>query len=280
MALSLKDISSKAVNRAPRIVLLGVEKIGKTSFACGSRFDADGQRVEEGLNKPIVLPIKGEEGADDMEVPRFPTLKSVEEVEEAIQALLFEEHPHQTAVIDSASALERLIWEHLCHVHKVDSVEKVLGGYGKGFHEAASVFADLLAGLDALREKKGMACVLIGHVKVKRFDDPAGDSYDQYRSDVKEEIANMQQRWADLILFANTKVVVKKEEVGFNKEKARGLDLSGGKRFCYTKKMPAHPGGGRGIYGELPYELPFDWASFEAAVDQVVANRNAKKETK
>ena len=42
MAFDLASISNEAVARAPRIVLLGVEKIGKTSFACGDRV-ADGK---------------------------------------------------------------------------------------------------------------------------------------------------------------------------------------------------------------------------------------------
>lgn len=279
MALSLKDISQKAVIRAPRIVLLGVEKIGKTSFACGSRFDGD-QRVEEGLNSPIVLPVRGEEGVDDMDVPSFPTLNSFSEVMEAVEVLYHQQHDHRTVVLDSMSAVERLVWEHVCSVEKAASIEKVGGGYGKGYTEAASEFAGLLAGFDALRKTKNMTTILIGHVKVKRFDDPAGESYDQYRFDVNDQIANMVMRWADLILFANTKVTVKKEEVGFNKEKNRGIDVTGGQRFVYTKKRPAHPGGGRGVYGELPYELPFDWASFEAAVGNVITNREARKETK
>lgn len=279
MALSLQDISTKAVIRAPRIVLLGVDKIGKTSFACGSRFEGD-QRVEEGLNRPVLLPIKGEEGADDLGVPKFPTLNTYAEVMQAIEILYRDDHEHRTVVLDSVSTFERLIWEHLCSIHNVDSVEQVLGGYGKGYHEAASELANVLAGLDALRAKKNMTVILIGHVKVKRFDDPAGDSYDQYRFDVKDELANMLLRWADLTLFANRKVVVKKEEVGFNKEKARGIDVTGGQAWAYTKKRPAHPGGGRGVYGELPYEIPFDWPSFEEAVGKAIDTRNAKKETK
>lgn len=277
MALSLESISQKAVIRAPRIFLLGVDKIGKSSFACGSRFE-DGQLVEEGINKPVVLPIKGEEGVDDLSVPKFPTLETFSDVLEAVRILHRENHPHKTLVVDSATTLERLVWQHVCQAHKVESIEKVLGGYGKGYHEAASEFSYLLEGFDALRNEKGMSIVVIAHVKVKAFNDPTSDGYDTYKPDLNDQVGNMLLRWADLTLFANTKVVVKTEDSGFNKERARGLDTTGGARFCYTQKRPAHPGGGRGIYGELPYELPFDWASFEAAVGQVVDKRNAKKE--
>jgi len=266
MAITLASISKGAILRAPRIVLIGVEKIGKTAFACGSRFDPSGKLVENGTNSPIVIPVKGEEGADAYEVPVFPTSNSVEDVFEAIGALCGE-HDHRITVLDSASALEPLIWDKVCRDNSnVDSIEKVGGGYGKGYTMAVGVWRQLLDGLDALRSIRSMASIIIGHVKVKRFDDPAGDSYDQYQFDIHDKAANLLFRWADLILFANTKVAVKKEDVGFNKEKNRGIDVTGGQRFLFTQKRPAHPGGGRGVYGQLPYELPLDWTAFEAAV--------------
>jgi len=268
MAITLDSISRGARLRAPRTVLLGVEKIGKTTFACGARFDK-GQMVEAGINSPIVIPIKGEEGTDALDVPVFPACTSLQDVFEAIGALCGD-HQHRTAVIDSASALEPLIWDAVCRENNVDSIEKVQGGYGKGYGEAVGKWRQLTDGLDALREK-GMASIIIGHVKVKRFDDPAGDSYDQYQFDVNEKAANLLFRWSDLILFANTKVAVKKEEVGFNKKHARGVDATAGQRFLFTQKRPAHPGGGRGAYGKLPYELPLDWAAFEAAVAAAAA---------
>ncbi len=265
MAISLKSISRGAQLKAPRIIVLGVEKIGKTTFACGSRFEA-GQLAETGLNAPVVIPTKGEEGTDALDVPVFPTCNSFDEVMQGIGALYSEDHEFRTAVLDSASALEPLVWDSICQQYSVDSIEKVGGGYGKGYTEAVQRWRQLLEGLDALRAEKNMASVIIGHVKVKRFDDPTGDSFDQYQFDINDKAANLLFRWADLILFANTKVVVKKEDVGFNKDKKRGIDTTGGQRFLFTQKRPAHPGGGRGAYGQLPYELPLDWAAFEAAV--------------
>ena len=82
---------------------------------------------------------------------------------------------------------------------------------------------------------KGIACILIGHVKVKRFDDPLGTSFDQYQFDLHEKVHLALQRWADSILFANTETIVKSEEVGFNKQKTIGKDLTG-KRFLFTQK--------------------------------------------
>jgi hypothetical protein len=265
MALSLASISTETAVKAPRIIVLGVEKIGKTTFACGSRIEHN-QVVEYGLNNPILLQIKGEEGADDLAIPKFPVLDSFADVMSALGALYQENHEFGTVVLDSASALEPLVFDAVCKEAGVQSIEKVGGGYGKGYTEALAKWRIITETLDALREPKQMASIIIGHVRVKRFDDPNGDSYDQYQFDLNDKAANLLFRWADAILFCNTKTVVKKEDVGFGNEKARGVDISGGQRFIYTQKRPAHPGGGRGIYGRLPYELPLDWAAYQAAI--------------
>lgn len=269
MALNLASISTESQVKAPRIVLLGVEKIGKTSFACGSRVE-NGVVAEYGLNKPVIVSVKGEQGADSIPVAKFPVAQTFDEVIEALGALYGEEHEFGTVVIDSVSALEPLIWADVCKDSGVASIEKVGGGYGNGYVKALSVWRQLLDGLDALREHKNMASIIIGHTKVKSINDPDTDSYDAYHLDINNNAANLLFRWADLILFANTKVVVKKEATGFNGEKHRAVDSTNGRRFVYTQKRPSHPGGGRGVFGRLPYELPLDWASFQTAIDDIM----------
>ena len=71
--ITLESLSKGQQTRAPRMVILGVEKIGKTSFACGCHFDETGALAETGLNAPVVIPCKGEEGADGIGVTTFPT---------------------------------------------------------------------------------------------------------------------------------------------------------------------------------------------------------------
>ncbi len=262
MAFDLNSISHGVSLRAPRILLLGVEKIGKSTFAAGS-------------NSPIFLPIKGEEGIDAIDVPQFPTCKCFDDVMQSLGSLYTSEHEYQTIIIDSASALQPVIWDDVCKRNgNVGSIEDVKKGYGKGYVEAVYGWQRLLEALDMLRDVKNMASILIGHVNVRRFDDPCGDSYDQYHFDLQDgkqcSAVNTLFRWADSILFCNTKVVVKKEEVGFRKEKHQGIDITGGERFLYTQKRPGHPGGGRGVYGQLPYELPLNWNNFMDAVAAAV----------
>ena len=64
MAYDLSQISSGVCVRAPRIILLGVEKIGKSTFAAGA-------------NRPVFLPIKGEEGIDELDVDKVPVCNTV-----------------------------------------------------------------------------------------------------------------------------------------------------------------------------------------------------------
>jgi hypothetical protein len=172
--------------------------------------------------------------------------------------------------IDSVSALEALVFADVCQRNgQVDSIEKVGGGYAKGYTEAVNVWRKLTEALDALRNDRNMASILIGHVKVKRCDSPDGASYDSWQWDINEKASSLLYRWADVILFCNTKIVVRKEDIGFGKEKGKAIDISGGQRFLYTRKNPAYPSGGRGVFGQLPAELPLNWGSFMDAVTKV-----------
>ena len=253
MSFDLSSIKKGVQHKAPRIVLLGVEKIGKSTFAAGS-------------DNPIFLPIKGEEGVDDLDVAKFPRAETFDDVLAAVRTLIKEDHEFKTFIIDSVSALEPVIWAKLCEDDNVDSIELYQKGFGKGYTAAANKMRDLMEGLDRLRSN-GISVILIGHVKVKRFDDPLGASFDQYQFYLNERIQLALQRWADSILFANSETIVKTEDVGFKKEKKTGKDLTGA-RYLFTQKRPGHPGGGRGVYGRLPYKLPLSWEAFTNAASE------------
>ena len=257
MAYDLSSLSSEKRIRAPRIILLGVEKIGKSTFAAGA-------------DNPIFLPVKGEEGIDDIPVAKSSVCNTFKDVIGWLYGLGEQEHTYQTVVIDSASALEPIINAGICQQSsdQVTSINEGSLGFGVGLDKAIRAWRQITETLDALRAQKNMASILIGHIKIRRFDDPNGDSYDQYQWDIHERTANLLYRWADSILFCNTKVVVREEKLGFHKDnvKKRGIDIAPGSRFLYTQKRPAHPGGGRGVYGRLPYELPLNWAHFQDAV--------------
>lgn len=248
--MNLSQVTHGTINRPPRVILSGVEKIGKSTFA--SQFPA-----------PVFIPVKGEEGIDALDVARFPVCTTFDEVLSALGSLVEEDHDFETVVIDSASTLEPLIWDAVCAEHQVESIEKVGGGFGKGYVESVKKWRDLMACLDYLRDE-GVASVLITHVSVRSFTDPLTDSYDTYVIDINGKAQSALLRWSDCILFANAKTFTKTEKVGM-KEVKKGVMRD--ERVLYTQKRPAHPGGGRGIYGQLPYELKFDYETWSNAVE-------------
>ena len=256
MSFDLSSIKKGVEHKAPRMILLGVEKIGKSTFAAGA-------------DNPIFLPIKGEEGVDDLDVAKFPRAETFDDVLGAVTTLIKEKHDYKTLIIDSVSALEPVIWAKLCQEDGVASIEEYQKGFGKGYIATVGKLRDLMEGLDMLRQK-GISVILIGHVKVKRFDDPLGSSFDQYQFDLQEKCNLALMRWADAILFANSENTITTENVAFKKDKNIARDITG-KRFLFTQKRPGHPGGGRGVYGRLPYKLPLEYSAFMEAVATAAA---------
>jgi hypothetical protein len=256
MAFDLASITSEKRLRAPRIILTGAEKVGKSEFAAGA-------------NNSIFIPIKREEGLDDLDVPKFPTCESVDDVREALQTLHTKQHDFGTAVIDSSSTLEALIWKEVCEKNgNAKAIGDVDGGYGKGEQKAVLIWQEIVDWLDALRRDRNMASIIIGHVMMERYDDPLGPSYDQFTWNVNKHARAMMIQWADSVLFANFKTVVRDEQLGFHKDNVRhkASDYTKGQRFLYTQKRPGHPGAGRGVFGRLPYELDLSWNAFMTAV--------------
>ncbi|MCD8140488.1 MAG: ATP-binding protein [Planctomycetaceae bacterium] len=256
----MTSIQSAKQDRPFRIIALGREKSGKSTFAASSR-------------NPIVLPIKGEEGIDALDVPAFPVVTKFGDLMEAFGALYSSDHPFQTVVVDSVSTLEPLVWDEVCRINKVQSIEQVGKGFGRGYTEALRMWREITEALDALRTERGMGCIMIGHVRVRRFNDPMNEPYDHYSFDINDKAVEMLTRWADGILFFNRKIAVKKEDLGFNKSATRAIDIGGGVPMMYTQERPSHPGGGRGRWGKIPYELAFTetngWAVLEAELNKV-----------
>lgn len=271
MAITLSSIKKGSPIRAPRMLVLGIEGIGKTSFSCGTHYE-NGSPVKTGINSPILIPCRGEEGADSIGVPMFPAVTTHEDMMQAIGALFDETHEYKTAVLDSASAYGPIVCDDVCAEFGVTTVRKV-PGFRTGEASVLKRWREVLAGLDALRDAKGMASIIIGHVRIRKMKNPEGEDWDCYDFDLEHtDVSELLKRWADVVLFCNRKVTVRKdgEDTSFSKAKRTGKDLTG-QRYLYTQGRPFHPGKGRGIYGMLPYELPLDWQAFEDAVAAAVS---------
>jgi AAA domain len=240
MAISIASLKNSTSLSPPRILIHGVAGVGKSTFAAGA-------------DKPAF--ILTEDGLGTLQVAHFPLARAYPEVIEALDALRYEEHDINTAVVDSVDWLEPLIWAETCRLNKWDNIEQP--GYGKGYAAALDVWRDYVDRLNALRDERGMAIVQIAHTDIKRFDSPEHEPYDRYIIKLQARAAALLQEHSDVVLFANYRVSVVKSEVGFNKKVARAL--GSGERVMHTAERPAFLAKNR--YG-LPDTLPLSWQAF------------------
>lgn len=241
MKFNLSSIKRGQEIKPPRIVVYGVEGLGKTTFAAGA---------------PSPIFLQTEDGLGALDVPRFPMVQSSEDIRQAISALFDEDHDFQTLVLDSADHLEHMIAREL--EAKFDAKDLA---YGKGAIKMSEAWQELLAGFTALRDHKGMSIVIIAHSQIKRFDSPETEPYDRYMLKLSERSSSFLREWCDALLFANYRTVVKKSEVGFNKEVSRGI--SNGERLLFTSEKPAYQAKNR--YA-LPDSLPLSWDALSNAI--------------
>jgi len=241
MSFDLKSIQKSTASAAPRIMLYGVEGIGKTTFASQA---------------PNPVFILTEDGLGSLQVNHFPLCKSSDDVMTAIGSLYTDKHDYRTVVIDSLDWLEAIIQNEI--ETKFDAKDLA---YGKGAIIAAQKWREVLDGLNALRNDKGMIVILLAHTTIKRFDSPEVEPYDRYQPKLQERSNAVVREWADAVLFANYKTIVKKDAVGFNQTNNRGI--STGERLLYTSERPAYMAKNR--YA-MPETIPFTWDDFTNAI--------------
>ena len=159
-------------------------------------------------------------------------------------------------MLDSADWLENLISTDINARYEAKDL-----AYGKGAVIAGEYWRNVLAGFTALRDQKGIATIIVAHCQIKRFDSPEVEPYERYMPKLQERSSSLLQEWSDLVLFANYKTIVKKEEVGFDKKVTRGITT--GERLMYTTEKPAFLAKNR---YSLPDSLPLSWAALAEAL--------------
>jgi AAA domain len=240
---SLADIHRATATLPPRILIHGLEGVGKTTLA--ARFPS-----------PVFLQI--EDGTGNLELATFGLLDSLAAAQEAITALGNEDHDFRTLVLDSIDALEPLIWAAICRERGWPSIEAP--GYGKGYVEADASWRDLLAGLDWLRRTRDMLIILIAHSAVETVNDPRVPAYTSYQLRVHKRARGPLQDWADVIGFLGTDVVIKSEDAGFGKKRIRAD--GGSTRYLHFEGRPAFTAKNRyGLPAKMPVPLDFEFAS-------------------
>lgn len=227
-----------------RTLLYGVHGVGKSTF---------GAMAED----PIF--IQTEDGLTSIDCQRFPLATKYSDVIAALGELYTEQHEYRTVVIDSVDWLERLIWADVCQKRGVESIEDI--GYAKGYVFALTDWREILAGLDAVRNDRGMNVVLLAHAQIERFANPETDTYDRYSPRLQKLASAMVQEWCDEVLFATYRIHTKTTNEGFDRKRVQGIGT--GERIIRTTERPAHVAKNR--LG-LPEEFSLDYRLYAAFV--------------
>lgn len=233
--MPLTSITRGKLDKPPRVLLYGVEKIGKSTFAAGA---------------PSPVFLCAEDGTSELDVARFREPTCWEDVRYALDTLNRSEHDYKTVVLDTLDWLEPLCWREVCRKGGKGAIEDF--DYGKGFVAALDHWRDFLADLDELRHKRGMAIVLLAHSWIKSFNNPAGENFDRYEMKLHAKTGALIKEWCDAVLFATY-------ETFTHEKKGKVKGISSGARIIHTQRMATWDAGNR---YDLPETLPLDWEAF------------------
>lgn len=241
-----------------RVILHGVEGIGKTSFGAQAP-------------SPVFLMARGETGlltlidaGQTAEVPHFPELMAWADTMSALDLLDKEGGDFKTVVLDTLNGFERLCHEHVCERdYNGDWGTRGFISYQQGYDVSLADWREFLSKLDAIRSQ-GKAIVCLCHTQVVSFRNPEGADYDRYAPDMHKKTWSLTHKWADMVLFANFETFVDSEK-GATKGKGQG----GQDRIMHTVRHAAWDAKNR--HG-LPEEIEMGtsgseaWKNFRAAM--------------
>ncbi|MGF2942419.1 ATP-binding protein [Enterococcus xiangfangensis] len=225
------EIITGKVPKAQKVVLYGVEGIGKSTFA--SQF-------------PDPLFIDTEDSTLHMDVKRFPKPTSWEMLNQQVD-FVKQNRPCQTLVIDTMDWAEDLCKRHLMAANGWNAIDSE--GYGKKFVALAEQMGGLLNKLSEVIDM-GINVVVTAHAMLRKKEEPDEmGAFDRYELKLEKKTAPLVKEWADMVLFANYKTTV------ITDSKTNSKKATGGQRMMYTTHRPAWDAKNRiGLADELPFE--------------------------
>jgi len=238
---------------APRLVVVGDAKIGKTTFASKS---------------PNPIFIVTESGAEGVRVPRLPRkgkCESWNDVLAAMQTTLKTEHDRKTVVLDTIDNAYNLCEQMICQ-RDFDGRWDKFHHYAKGPRAASKEFGRLLNAMDLIRDKRGMNVIVLSHKHIHKgasayhedFQVIGGKVHNYSWADVRD--------WADQIGHATSEMRVRD-----GKAKARSRE-----RWLVFEPEPARDAGCRAGY-EIPMNDQFsdsriklDWNEYQHTMGDII----------
>lgn len=244
--VSLENVVKGAKIVPDNILLTGVPKIGKTTFAAS-------------FPDHFFLDIDG--GASQVGGTRTPeTITTLAMFEEWIQALGMEDHGYKNVIIDTVDGLERLIKEDLCRKHGKESMENFQ--WGQGYGMLVNKFGEIFKNLTYLKNYKDINIIWLCHSTIKKIVDVDGNEYDKiipnvyYKDEKAETCSSILVNGCDILLHARFKTLTKK--VGDSMVK-KSVAISSQRIISHDSSKLSEISGSR---YNLPSEMPLDYAVF------------------
>jgi hypothetical protein len=214
------EILKATSSLTPIITIHGAEGRGKTTLA--SHF-----------HKPLFFLL--ERGLPrGVEVDAVQGIESFGGVMGALSEIWKDPGEYQTLVFDTLDALEPLLLEHVCAENKWNSIEQP--SYGKGWLIADAAWRRLLSAGAAIRDKHGIAIVMICHTAVERIEDPRVPTYTSYQLKLHKRARALVMDASDMVGFLAEDLRVITDDGGF---RDRTRASSGDGRYLFVEGRPA-----------------------------------------
>lgn len=243
------NITRGKIMSAKKVVIYGPEGIGKSTLA--AKF-------------PDPLFIDTEGSTKEMDVARLDKPTSWEFLLSELE-FVRTQRPCKTLVIDTIDWAEQLCIKCVCDRAGKKGIEDF--GWGNGWTYEKEEFQRLLTALDGVIYA-GINVVLTAHAALRKFEQPDETGrYDRWEMKLGAKTTNLIspliKEWADMVLFANYKILSVAADKDGKKHKAQG-----GKRIMYTSHHPCWDAKNR--YG-LPEEIPMDYSAIQHILTDVPA---------
>lgn len=220
------------VDREPVVLINAVEGWGKTSV--GAHAPA-----------PLILQSGNETGYDTLVsnglVPEVPSV-IIDDWADTIgwvRSLTADPQGIKSLVLDAIGGFEMLARRFVCNRDfKGNWGESGFASYGKGFENTAREWTVLIEALERLRDTQGVRIILLGHVRIEKFENPTGVNYSRYMSDVHQKIWASTAKFCDAVLFGQFYQVTESDRANASKGIAdkRGKAIGDAQRVVISER--------------------------------------------